>query len=97
MIQITINGYSFNELSEDAKKRAINDHIEFWCECRGYDSENKGNFEKAVDEAERMRTPWFVGSYIAEYCMDEIIEELEINGYVFDIDGDIIPRRYVYE
>lgn len=87
---ITVEGYEFEELSEEAKTRAINDHIEFWCECRPYDSENKGNFERAVDEAERMHTPWFLPCYIADYCMDEIIEEIKLNEYLFDKKGKLI-------
>ena len=90
IIKTITRGYEFNELSEEAKNRAINDHIEFWCECRQYDEENKGNFERAVDKAEEMRTPWFVGEYIADYCMDEIIKEIELNEYLFDVNGKLL-------
>ena len=90
IIHYTVEAYEFEELSEEAKKRVINDHIQFWCECREYNSENKGNFEKAVDEAERMLTPWFVGQYIAEYCMNEIIEDIKLNKYLFYKDGSLI-------
>lgn len=90
MKQITINTYSFNELSKEAKNRAISDHIEFWLEAKLYNEENPGNFEKAINEAERMQTPWFTSSYVLDYCKDEIIEEININDYAFKSDGKLI-------
>jgi len=87
-------GYELSDLSEEAYNKAIDDHINFWLECREYDEEDKGDFERSIDKAESMHTPWFTGSYIFDYCMEEIIEELEINEYLFDEDGDIIPIQY---
>lgn len=80
--------YNFEELNKDAKEKAINDHISFWMETRTYDEDNKGNFEKACDEAESMNTPWFVGEYIYDYCKDEIIQELKVNNYQFYENGE---------
>ena len=89
-----IKGYEFEDLNEEAKNKVLNDHINFWMETREYNPEVKGNFEKTIDEAEKMRTPWFAGSYILDYCYDEIIEEIKINNYLFDVEGDLIPLRY---
>lgn len=86
-----IDGYEFNELSEEAQEKAITEHINFWMNVREYDGECPGNYEKAIDKAENMQTPWFLGSYIWEYCKDEIIEEIEINNYLFDEDGELLP------
>lgn len=91
---IGIIGYEFNELNKNAKNKAIDDHIDFWMECREYDEKNKGNFEKATDKAESMGTPWFTGNYIFDYCEDEIIEEIETNKYLFDENGDLLPLTY---
>ncbi len=86
-----ITGYEFNELPQEAKDKAIADQIEFWMEAREYDEETPGNYEKAIDKAEQMQTPWFTGSYIYEYCKDELVEEIEINEYLFDEAGEILP------
>lgn len=96
MIDIVIKGYSFDELSKESKEKAINDHIQFWMDTRRYDKEHKGNYEKAIDEAEKMMTPWFTPSYIHEYCLEELLEEIRINEYIFDYQGYILPRRYIY-
>ena len=91
-----IIGYEFDELSEEAQNKAISDHINFWMEVREFDEENKGNFEKAVDEAEKMKTPWFMGEYIYDYCKNEIIQEIEANKYLFDEYGELLPiKNYI--
>lgn len=82
--------YKFDELSNDAQLKAIFDEIIFWCECRDYDNECPGTFEKAVDKAEGMQTPWFLHEYIYEYCLEEVISTIKINNYLFDTDGNLI-------
>ena len=80
--------YPFCELNEDAQNQAISDHINFWLEIRAYEDEPKeSNFKKAIDRAEAMQTPWFTGSYVLDYCRDEIINEIEINEYLFTGNG----------
>jgi len=82
----TTEVYEFTELNKDAKMRAINNHINFLLETLPYD-EMVINMQKACDKAEHMKTPWFVGSYVYEYCLAEIMEELE--EYEFLADGNI--------
>lgn len=94
MKKITIapfEGYEFNELDENGKSKAISGHINFWLDCRRYDTKNRGNFEKAVDEADENRTPWFLSKYIFKYCAGEIIENINSAGYLFDREGNVIP------
>jgi len=80
--------YNFNELSEESKNQAINDTIKFFIEC--FDYENlSDNMKKAINEAEKMRTPWFIGEYIWEYAKEEILEncrqyEYLKNGIIFN-------------
>ena len=82
--------YPFIELTEDAQNKAINDHINFWLEIKSYEDEPKNsNFKKACDKAESMQTPWFAPCYVYDYCKDEIIEEIEINEYVFTAEGHL--------
>ena len=85
-----IVGFDFEELTEGAKLRAINDRISSMVECVEYE-EGTENFKRAIDKAESMRTPWFVGSYIYDYCKEEIIETIKINEYLFNIEGDLLP------
>lgn len=86
-----IVGFEFDELEETAKDKVISDHIQFWIDFRHYNAENKGNFERAIDEAERNRTPWFQGSYIWDYCKDEVLDDIRSSNYLFDKNGSIIP------
>ena len=89
-----VQAYEFEDLEETAQTNAIDHHVQFLMETREYDKKHPGNYEKAIDKAEQMRTPWFTASYIAEYCRDEIIEEIKLNGYLFDSGGLMLPILY---
>ena len=80
--------YQFDELSDRAKEEVISDHINFMLEVIQYEDASD-NFKKAIDKAEAMQTPWFTGSYIYEYCKDEVIENIKINEYEFTEDGKL--------
>jgi hypothetical protein len=85
MREITVPIYEFSELSEEAKARAINDHINYWMEIYSdLDDDAPENLVKAVHKAEAMRTPWFTSSYIYVYCQDELLEELNMAEFYFD-------------
>ena len=83
----TFEVYPFCELSEEAQKKAICHHIEFWLDTMYYEN-GSPNFKKACNKAEAMQTPWFTGNYILDYCEDEIIEEFESLDYRFTKDGE---------
>ena len=89
MKQITLNRYSFKELDDKAKDKAINEHIDFLIETVNVEELDKEDgLYKAIKEAEDMRTPWFVGAYIWDYCKEDILKELEEMGEVFNIKGE---------
>jgi hypothetical protein len=71
----TYQVYSFDELDEKAKEKAINCEIGFWVEVFDGDEENTpAPILKAFKKADAMQTPWFTGSYIWEYA-EEIITD----------------------
>lgn len=80
--------YKFEELSQEAKDTAINNEINFTLEMFDYEQQSDG-LKKAIDKAEAMQTPWFTGSYVYEYCLDEIIANIKLNDYEFDEAGNI--------
>ena len=88
-------GYEFDDLNEEIQDKTISDHIDFWMETYAYDNKDiPPNLKKAYDKADEMLTPWFTGSYIYEYCKEEIIEEIKTNDYLFDEEGDMLPICY---
>ena len=93
--RITYEAYEFKDLDETAKEKVISEHINFWIDIKEMNKENPGNFERAVKDAERNRTPWFLGSYIYDYCKEEIIDEIKASNYLFDKSGNILPIRYI--
>ena len=88
IIETKTKVYKFEELTEEAKDKAISDHIEFLIETL-LEGEASDNFKKACKKAEEMRTPWFTGSYVYDYCKEEIIEEIKINDYDFTEEGKL--------
>ena len=78
--------FNFNELSNEAKEKAVNDDINYFLECTPYE-DMEGKYKKAIDKAEAMQTPWFTGSYIYEYCKKDI--EKNLKEELFFKDGSI--------
>ena len=75
--------YTFAELNEKAQNKAIGDYIE--AIIVGVPYENLSvKMRRAVDEAEKMQTPWFVGEYIMEYAKEEILSRLAQDYYYGD-------------
>jgi hypothetical protein len=72
--------YQFSELNKTAQEKVINNCINDMIQYESADHyENWPEFKKAVDKAEQMQTPWFVGSYIYDYCGYDIISCLNGN------------------
>ena len=70
--------YQFSELSKAAKDKVINDRINDMIQYEAEDHyKNWPEFKKAMDKAEAMKTPWFAGEYVFEYCGKDIISGLE--------------------
>ena len=88
MKQITLNRYSFEELEDSAKDRAINEYIEFLIKTTNFEKLDEENpYYKAYKKSEDLKTPWFIGTFIWEYCEEDILEELKEMGEVFNIKG----------
>lgn len=73
MIQVTINLYSLNELSDKAKEKAINEHGDF-LESVGFDYEDE-NGEMKMDYTRPTE--------------EEIADSIEANEYIFYANGDM--------
>ncbi len=83
--------YSFDELSQEAKDRVIADEIDFMVqvECSNvYDSNGKikpayrnSGIVKAIKKSEEMMTPWFIGSYIWDFCEKLIMDRVRDREY----------------
>jgi len=87
------HGYPYAELDEMAQEKAVNEHIDFLMETVSYEDaeEYHPNLKKAYDRAEEMQTPWFTGSYVNDFCKDDIIETMDLNDCLFDEEGDLLP------
>ncbi len=67
-----IEVYEFYELCQESKDRAINEYINFILEVTPYE-EMSVDMKKACMQAEKNKTPWFTGSYVWEYCQEDIL------------------------
>lgn len=94
IMPMNIIGYEFEDLSEKAKGRVLSEQINLWLETREYRTKHKGNYERAIDKAEEMKTPWFAGEYVLEYCEKELIRDIKANKYLFNEKGDMLPIQY---
>ena len=80
--------YKFAELQKSVQDKVINEEIKFIMEATPYESMSP-DMQRAVDKAESMRTPWFAGNYIWDYCKDEIMESVDSREYL--INGNVSP------
>lgn len=87
-------GYEFEDLSSEVQNKVITEHAGFWIKAREYNENNKGKFEKAIDKANKNRTPWFVRSMVADACREEITNEIKLNKKLFNKEGDVLPLMY---
>ena len=83
-------GYELSDLKGDEYDNVINNHIYFEMEIMDEDSPY---YECAI-EMDRMQTPWFLGEKIWEDHKDNIIETIEMNDYLYDEDGEMLPLCY---
>lgn len=78
MKQVTINVYSFDELTKEIQDAVINRRISEMVEYEAEDHyKNWPEFKKAIDRAVQLQTPWFTGAYVWDYCQNEILEDVK--------------------
>lgn len=88
-------GYEFKDLGEDAMRNVINWYINTDIEImNGMDKPEEHPFYEAVEESDKMQTPWFLGEIIWEKFEREILESIAINEYLFDEEGEVLPITY---
>jgi len=75
--------YQFDELSDEAKNKALMDQVEFEIETMDENSP----FYSISEEMERMQTPWFLGETIFHEHREELIETIKANKYEFFSNG----------
>lgn len=82
------NIYKFNELKEESKDKVINNFIKELVEFTNFSKISKNsNLYKAYKQCEDLQTPWFIGSYIYDYCKKDILKEAK--KYMYYENGNI--------
>ena len=81
--------YTFDELSKEAKERAISDHIDCAIELFIFD-DTLSYIGDSVEKAEQQQTPWFLASIIYEDHKEDVIDTIKANQYGFFEDGELI-------
>ena len=93
MKTIKVDLYNYNELSDEAKDRAMNEHIDFIIEMLESIPHWGEEFKEDIKEAERNQTPWFLGQIIYQNNKDKLIKELEGLDDCFYDDGTRFNKR----
>jgi hypothetical protein len=85
--------FEYNELSHDAKNKAISEAIKYIMD-HDFETIEKlwPDVAKAIEKAESMRTPWFASQYICDLCQDTLLAILNYENYLEDgslwVEGD---------
>jgi len=84
------HGYTIDDLSKEARNKALAKHIQFIIETMNEDS----IYYEAAKEMERQQTPWFLGETLFFDEREAILDEIRANYYLFDEDGELLPVSY---
>lgn len=92
MKQHTLTTYSYDELNQAAKDKAVWDEVQAFIEAIAYD-ELSPAMRKVIDDNERTQTPWFVEQGIYFNCRDEIEDCIRANEYEYYSDGTMFVEH----
>ena len=76
--------YEFNELTSEAKSRAIHDVLMSITDVPEIYPELEDEITKAQDKCEKLYTPWFFTQYLWEFAEDKILKILSQGVYLKD-------------
>lgn len=81
----TIKIYKFDELDETVKNAIINTYIETLLISIDISKLNKKtNLYKAIKKANDLKTPWFTGQYVWDFCKNNILKDVKKYEYLED-------------
>lgn len=82
----------FDELSDEVQKGIINDTIQLIIDTTNFEKLNKNTkLYKAYKACEKMKTPWFLGQYIWEYCKKMVLKACRRR--LYSEDGSIAEAK----
>lgn len=91
MRTINVRIYKFNELRATAQAKAIDWIINSWIEDPfNVHVDAIQDFNKLCEEADRLRTPWFLGQMVYEKCLDKVVDQCMTYEYYWD--GEVYPN-----
>jgi len=83
-------GYEFADLTKDIQNNILDSQIDFEIEIMQEDSP----YYYLAEKMEKMQTPWFLGQEIYHKHKADLIETININGYLYDEEGEMLPICY---
>ena len=81
--------YTFDELSDEAKEKALIDQIRFEMDIM----DETSPYWHCVIEMEKMRTPWFLGQAIYDDHKEDLIQTIKLSNWCFLEDGEYFPHE----
>lgn len=89
--EIGLKCYEADDFSEDSEayNRLMGEYIDFVLIADGE------RFDKEINEAEEMKTPWFLPSIIYDNHKETLLDEIRVNGYLYDAEGNMLDITYL--
>ena len=88
-----IPGYELDDLEPETRDKVIAEHASFLIQTMAFEDLSE-NFQKGINRAEKLQTPWFTLSHVLDNAEDEVIDNIRANNYLFDADGELLPVTY---
>lgn len=85
-------GYEFKDLSEEATTKVLTDQATFVIETMDENSP----YYAAYLEMQKMQTPWFLLETLFHDYKQQLIDDINVNEYLFDEEGELLNiTRYI--
>lgn len=82
----------FNKLSQESQNRIISEVITTIIDTTEFDQLHKNSkLYKAYRDCAKMKTPWFLGEYIWEYCKSMVLKECR--RWLYSEDATIMEAK----
>ena len=88
-----ITAYELDDLQGDAYDRVIT----WWLTTEVQIMDERSPLWYLVAKMERLHTPWFLAQAIWDEQKEYVIENIKLNHYLFDEDGEVLPVTYLHK
>lgn len=91
IIPLNTEAYELKDLGNEAKEKAISEHIDYVIEMADTNEHYQKPIQKALDKARETKHTQFLSGIVYDMYKDEMIKDIESLHILFDKEGNVLP------